>query len=283
MTPADQPLFSGIPPRKVRRRVPLVWVSLLCSVLVLTGDQTVGSPPGEPPEATVFFFSPETNINNYSALKSEFDSYFSSFGKLKFQPFSDRAVFEKFLAERPAGLFLMSSWHFKQLRDKTAWNPVLVGVLKNKTTQKHLLYARKNIAEAALLRGATIATAGTREYTLTLLHQILGAEARDLIASFKLLVVPKDIDALMAVSFGMASAAVATESGAERLSRTNPKQLSSLRLLQTGSESLLPVLVAPLKANARTRELITVLGGMGAVFFMAGTTVAMAEIGRAHV
>jgi hypothetical protein len=63
----------------------------------------------------VFFFSPDTNVNNFSTLKGEFDSCFATAGNHKFQPFADRAAFEAALKEKRAGLFLMSSRHFAQI------------------------------------------------------------------------------------------------------------------------------------------------------------------------
>ncbi len=53
----------------------------MLAVMVLFA--AMGQVMGESP--TVYFFSPETNINNFSSLKTEFDTYFGDKGK--FQPF----------------------------------------------------------------------------------------------------------------------------------------------------------------------------------------------------
>lgn len=234
---------------------------MLSAVLaVFPGAFSAEAPAG----TTVYFYSPETNINNFSALKGEFDGYLAGHGSLRFQPFSDRETFEKVVVEKRPGLYLLSSWHFKQLASQSSLQPVLVGTVKDKTTQKHVLFARKTTAALADLKGQTVASAGTKEYTLNLLKDVLGAENQPLIDSMKILVVPKDIDALMAVGFGMAKAAIATDTGAGKLARVNPKQFEALHSLASGSESLLPVLALPAGADAALNEGAGVFAAMGA-------------------
>jgi hypothetical protein len=235
---------------------------LVCALL-LAAVSALSSARAED-DNTVFFYSPETNINNYNALKTEFDGYFSRFGAQRFQPFSERETFEKFMDKSMAGLSLMSSWHYRHLANKVYWNPVLVGISKGRTTQKHILFAPKNRADLADLKGATVATSGTRDYTRTLLLDILGQDQVALVNSFKLLVVPKDIDALMSVSFGVAKAAVATESGADMLSRINPKQFGALVVIGASRESLLPILVVPQEPTPEHTAMIKIIIEMGA-------------------
>ena len=210
---------------------------------------------------TVFFYSPETNVNNFSALKGEFDTFLAPLGGHKFQPFSDRDTFEKQLAIRARGLFLLSSWHYRQLAGRVALDPLLVGNARGKALQKHRLFSQTpNIAD---LRSQKIATAGTRDFALTLLNEMLPGQ-QEMIATLNLLVVPKDIDALMAVGFGAARAAIATEGGAEKLAKLNPKQRDSLKQLGNGRESLLPVLAAPRGAGGEARALVKIFAGMDA-------------------
>ena len=213
--------------------------------------------------ATVHFYSPETNINNFSTLKGEFDSFFAGAGGHKFQPYGDRAAFEKAL-EGNAGLFLMSSWHYPQLAAKAAWQPVLIGQIKEKSTQRHVVCAKKSVANVAALKGARIASAGNKAYTLNLLADLLGPDHRGLVTEQNVLPVPKDIDALMAIGFGAAQAAVATEGSLDRLARTNAKQHEAFAQLARGTERLLPIVVASAQPDAAAQALLKVLAGMGA-------------------
>lgn len=251
--PADRP--------RLRRRLALLWAAvLLFSGLGPRGYVADGTAVG----LVLCFFSPETNINNFSTLKGEFDGYFADNGGCKFQPFSNRETFEQFLASPRNRLFLMSGWHFRQLRDRTDLDPVMVGTLQSRTTQRRLLVARREAASPESLRGAKVATAGSREYTLTLLTEMLGAERQDLIASFQILVVPKDIDALMSIGYGLAQAAVTTEGGLEKLQKINPRQAGLLQPLITGKEASYPIIVAPKKRGLEIEEMFSVLNRMGA-------------------
>ena len=210
---------------------------------------------------TVFFYSPETNVNNFSALKGEFDTFLAPLGGHKFQPFSDRNTFEKELATRTRRLFLLSSWHYRQLAGTAELAPLLVGHARGKAVQKHQLFSQTpNIAD---LRSQKIATAGTRDFALTLLNEMLPGQ-QEMIATLNLLVVPKDIDALMAVGFGAARAAIATEGGAEKLAKLNPKQREGLKQLGNGRESLLPGRAAPRGAGGDAQALAKIFAGMDA-------------------
>ncbi len=212
--------------------------------------------------ATIHFYSPETNINNFGTLKSEFDAFFAGAGGHKFQPYGDRAAFEKALAGNGGGLFLMSSWHYPQLAAKAAWQPMLIGQLRDKLTQRHVLCAKKEVANLAALKGARVAAAGNKDFIRDLLTELLGPTHRALLADQKVLPVPKDFDALMTLGLGGAQAAVATESGLDKLAKTNAKQHDALVQLAKGPERLLPVVVSSAQPDDACQALLKVLAGM---------------------
>ncbi|MDA0841294.1 MAG: hypothetical protein O3B01_29945 [Planctomycetota bacterium] len=144
---------------------------MLTALIVLCAS--IGQANGEIP--TVFFFSQETNINNFSSLKTEFDTYFGHKGK--FQPFKDLETFEDEIVGKTNGVFLVSSWHYQRLRKenmellasgkkpKLNMTPVLVGLLNNQTTQRKILSSSKSNDSLESLKGKKIASAGSKEYT----------------------------------------------------------------------------------------------------------------------
>jgi len=213
--------------------------------------------------SAVFFYNSETNINNFSMLKGEFDAYLSTKGGHRFQPFSKRTDFERFVLARTQGVILVSSWHFQRLREQMALDPVMVGMSGNECTHKRVLTAKKSIPDATALRGQRIASAGSRDSTITALRKMLPPDQHELIDSLKILVVPKDIDALMAVSFGMAKAALTTEGSLHKLQKINPKQHELLHPLATSEGTLLPVVAVLKGASAGDRNLLAVIEAMG--------------------
>lgn len=207
----------------------------------------------------IFFYSPETNVNNFSVLKAEFDTLLAPIGGHVFQPFSDRETFERQIAAQPKGLFLLSSWHFGQLSARFDLEPLLVGHARGTAFQRHRIFGRTSNPED--LRSRKVATAGTREFALTLLREILPGR-EDLIRTLDVLVVPKDIDALMAVGFGAASGAIATENAAEKLAGINSKLRNGLSPLGEPRESLLPILATLRGSGSEPRELARILSGV---------------------
>ncbi|MDD5276297.1 MAG: hypothetical protein PHR16_09465, partial [Methylovulum sp.] len=93
--------------RQCGRQAIAVGIALLCIPLA----------PASTTE-TVFFYNPESSVDNFAALKAEFDDYLSGKGGYSFQPFSERSTFESTLAGKPDGVYLLSSWHYAQLNSK---------------------------------------------------------------------------------------------------------------------------------------------------------------------
>ena len=80
----------------------------------------------------------------------------------------------------------------------------------------------------------------------------------------RILSVPKDIDALMSVGFGVAQAAIATEASLKQIEQINPKLKEKLTNLLTSNEILLPIVSS--KSRGADKEsinkLITILKAM---------------------
>lgn len=230
----------------------LVFMGLFCSL-----------PVKAQPRHTVYFFNPETNINNLASLKKEFDTYLSGFGPYRFQPFGDRETFEKNIARKENGIFLLSSWHYKKLKEKFSFKPVLLGTSKGKVTHIKILSAKKKINRIELLKKKKIASSGSEEYTRNILKMIFGEGQDDLLNSIKVLKVPKDIDALIAVGFGMASAALTTEASLSLLAEINKKQYKLLKPLASSEDLFLPVVAIMGKLNEDNSALLEILEKMG--------------------
>lgn len=239
-------------------------VLIACMLLLIGGPISYAEPEANAvlDGDTLYFYNSEANINNYASLKIAFDTYLSKLGAFRFQPFSNKDIFEKTLLEKQDGGFLLSSWHYRILQKKVSLTPVLVGVSHGKSTQRKVLSAKKQISEVELLKGGKIASAANEAYTRTLLSQILGEKSEEILAQVKLILVPKEIDALMAVGFGMADAALTTEDSLEDLSRINQKQYSMLNRLGASEKEFLTLAVVPKKTARNADALLEILEGM---------------------
>lgn len=211
---------------------------------------------------TIFFYSSETNINNFKSLKMEFDTYLSSLGPYEFQPFQDRETFEEYVRNKPNCLLLLSSWHYANIHQRHHLKALFVGSRNGRKYQKNLLVACGESLTLDVIQAGRIASASSVQHTESILRSI--AAARPAPAGFKILTVPKDIDALMALGFGMAKAALTTAHSLEKLQRINPMLSTKLSILAESEEALLLILAVPEDFASEVAPLLSILQEMPA-------------------
>ena len=207
---------------------------------------------------TIYFYNPETNIDNFATLKTEFDSYLSEQGNYQFQPFDRKESFDTSL--KKGNIYLLSSWHFDALlQRKIPLQPLLIGTFNGNIAQRKALSTKKEITQFAMLKNSTIAGSGSDSYIRSILQQIGGAQYKEVADTIKILSVPKDMDALMAVAFGMANAAVCAENSLTKFEAINPDKYKQLHNLGYSKKSYLLIaatLGSPGKEESKVIEVL---------------------------
>lgn len=207
----------------------------------------------------IYFYSSETNINNFKSLKMEFDRYLSRFGPYEFQPFSARDVFEKHVKGKENCLLLLSSWHYRHIHKKYALMPALTGVRNGKKYQKKILVADEKSPDIEAAKPGLIASASSLQYTTSVLKRMLKKYAEH---TFRVLTVPKDIDALMSVGFGMAKLAFASKNAFDELKGVNPRLCRKMKVLAEGEETLLLIVALPQGFTANRKKMVGMIKNM---------------------
>lgn len=192
-------------------------------------------------ETKICFYNPEININNFASLKREVDTYFSGFGNYQFQPFSTMKTFEKFVSLKEDVVLIVSSWHYKIINKKVTLVPMLVGTINGQNTYRKVLVTNKEIKDVYGLKDATLASAGNAFYTMSTLEDMLGFELSEITDSLNILAVPKDIDALMCLGFGVSQAAIVSDLSFKKLAGLNPNLYSMLKKISISEELFLPI------------------------------------------
>ncbi len=233
---------------------------MLCSLVFWWGSLSPASTASG--KTTLFFYSTETNINNFKSLKHQFDTYLAQFGPYEFQPFSDKTTFEEQIKQHPNCLILLSSWHYENISADYRLKPILVGSRKGKTSQKRLLVTNMAAIELEAVKSGQIASASSVQYTRMLLSEMLQDTA--VIDQVKILTVPKDIDALISLGFGMAKSAITTDYSLETLQTMNPVLYKKISVLAESQESRLLILAVPETCESRAEQFVTVLRNMAA-------------------
>ena len=240
------------------------WCFLVCTLAGLCLLTWLLAPFsfGQAEKATIFFYSSETNINNFKSLKMEFDSYLAQFGAYEFQPFSEKQTFEEHIKQQENCLILLSSWHYDTIREVFHLTPLLMGSRKGSTRQKRFLVTSGADTSLESLKNGQIASAGSIQYTQMLLEEMF--EAPEAVEGLRILTVPKDIDALMSLGFGMAKAAITTDYSLETLAKMNPPLHKKISILAESQESRLLILAAPVHCEGNAQQLATIFQDMAA-------------------
>jgi hypothetical protein len=206
---------------------------------------------------TIYFYSSESTINNFKSLKMEFDRYLIKYGPYEFQPFSDRETFEKQIKDKEHCLIILSSWHYRNIYKDFALTAVLVGTRNGRKYQERILVATDENAKAG-----RIASASSLQHTSSSLQEML--KGKNSIDITSILTVPKDIDALMSVGFGMSKFALTTKNSFNELKIANQPLHQQLKILAEGEESLLLIGAVPEQFMHDAQNIVTIIQNMTA-------------------
>ncbi len=213
-----------------------------------------------PEKVIIYFYSSETNINNYKSLKMGFDKYLAEHGAYEFQPFEDREAFEAHVKDKHKCILLLSSWHYKIISKNYCLKPALAGMRNGKKYQQRILVGRSTTPNIESLKGGRIASASSVPHTKSVLMGMY--KNKEDLNRARILAVPKDIDALMSVAFGMSKAALTTRNAFEELRTVNPTLFKKMRILAKGQESHLLILAVPESFQERSVQTVHVIKSM---------------------
>ena len=168
----------------------------------------------------VYFYTTEKSINDFKSLKVNFDEYLQKFGAYDFQAFSTRDTFEEYLNKKDI-IVILSSWHFQKIAQKYNLNPKLVAIKQESNRSTKVLVGKKGSEY-----NGTVTTAFSSEYSQKIMNEF--SNNLDL----KLLNVPKEIDALMSVGFGMSKFALVSKDSLDLLQQANTFLASQIEIYE---------------------------------------------------
>jgi len=215
--------------------LPATRAWLIRALFILSTLGGVGHAYGNEP-LTIYFYNPEINITRNALLKNTFDLYLEALGDYQFQPVDDKATFEALIKNEANAIFMMSNWHYLQVKNtqtNSLFNLALRGIKGGSDSFHKILVGKDPQFD---LNAMSLATSGNREYSLAILNNIALTSSvkklsKNLFSNLNLLTVPKDIDALMAVGFDLADAALTTKSSLVKLSTIYKNQRQALHIL----------------------------------------------------
>jgi hypothetical protein len=180
--------------------------------------------------AELFFFSPDWTTGNLNVLAEAVDRYIAENElSLKFQAFARYEDFKSQVEVRRPAFVIVPAWVESDGSLGVSLSKIARPVRDGKTSYRKALMARVSVTSTTELNGASIAAAvigtGPEDPKSLLGHFGLAASNADIIP------VPKDIDALLALSFGQVDAALVTPAQLEMLQQVNPNSTKNLHVL----------------------------------------------------
>ena len=209
----------------------------------------------------VYFYTTEAHINNFKSLKVGFDEYLEKHGDYEFQPFNDKKTFEKYLKDKNS-IVVLSSWHYKKISKEFDLTAKLVAQKKATRLDTKILVG--NIEDEKVLVGlknlplrGVVTSAYDDEYTKELLSTLTKKHSDNL----SVLIVPKEMDALMSVGFGMSKFALVSRDSLNLLKNINPFLSKRLKVYKE-SKPTYRILIACNKIDKDKQKLISVFRKM---------------------
>ena len=195
----------------------------------------------------VYFYTTESNINDFKSLKINFDEYLSHFGNYEFQAFNKKNTFESYLRDDNI-VVILSSWHYSQIAQKYNLKAKLVALKKDTITDTKVIVGRKNSPY-----DGTLTTAFSKDYTKELISKLVQNN------KLNVLNVPKEIDALMSVGFGMSKFALVSKDSFELLKKVNPFLAEQMVIYKESTPSFRMILASKMKEkfNKQIVEIFT--------------------------
>lgn len=234
-----------------------------CLIASALAVPTVARSAAAAEERRLLLYDPDANLGDIVEIAAAFSRFLQRTGQgWTFQAVQQRETFESLLRQ-PGSEFAIVSSAFLRTTGDNALSPLLVPSEKNDVYYHKQLVTSKKV-QAKSLSGRNIAVSGAGDEASAETQAILAELTKAGVSHPILLSLPKDIDALMALYFGQADAALVAPHSIEVMQRISPKAVASLEVLYETRRMLRSPLCAVGKAaGAKQREtLVQSLLGM---------------------
>jgi len=200
-------------------------------------------------EIDFFFYSPQVGPDNLSLLKQTADAYFRESGMtVRFQSFVRFEDLETEASQRRPQFLLVPRWVFTTRCLDPLLTPLARPIRNGRMNDRRALMAGRSITRTEQLDGgaiaATVPATGDNAGEAGAL-----ARFRSDHPNVRVIPVPKDVDALLAVGFGQVDAAFVSLAQFDMLSRVNPAVTAGLHEIGYSDETPFPQVYATSAAS----------------------------------
>lgn len=190
-----------------------------------------------------FFFSPDFGPGNLSGLTEAAEDYFKDAdADVGFQPFARIEDFEREFAVRKPAFVVVPERVAVARCLRAQLHPLAFPVRGERSFGRRSLMARAGIdSVTALTNGSVAATLPAGDETI---RSAAISKLKHDVPGIRIIPVPKDVDALLAVGFGQVDAAFVSSTQFDQLAKINPRLTNDLHELGYSEEIPFPMVYA---------------------------------------
>jgi ABC-type phosphate/phosphonate transport system substrate-binding protein len=242
-----------------RERSTLFSLAALSSALLAAISASAAQAQPQKAGLDILFFDPDGNTRRVRRAKAIFNRYLATKDeRLVFEPYAKWSVFRKQLKRRQTKFVIVSSMFLSEVKKLRTVKPLLILTRGGRRTYRKLVVTHDpQIRSVSDLKGRTFATVSTAGLRLL---DGSGLPTRTL----KTISVPKDMDALLALTFGHVEGALVTQRSISILRKMSPASAAKVRVLFKTPPIRHPVLCAVGSVSqSMLRAVTSTLKGMG--------------------
>ncbi len=185
-------------------------------------------------EFNIIYFDPDGNLRNITSLQSEGNKYFQSLSpEINFWVIASEQILATEMERLKPQFMIVQSLYYSRQKASLGLKPYFIFLSKeNHFYVKKIITMNPDIKTLDSLENKVVTSALPKEIT----KELTGGER-----NWRILTVPKDMDALMALKFKQADAALVAENSIEAFRKLDPTDSQNINTIFTTKSIFLPL------------------------------------------
>jgi len=188
-----------------------------------------------------------------------FTQYVLQFGDYIVQPINDPMIIKQTMRDNHSWIMIISSTIYKKITQDIPLTPLMVMSKDDSILMKDIIVYKKNSGKEKLLNGCVLASSRPKGYIDQALTSFPNEINRN---KTKIVIVPRDMDALMSIVLDVAQVALVSEDSLLKLSKLNATQEQNIARINAGKKMLRPILAVSKQSPINYQRLVSIFQSM---------------------
>ncbi|MCB1156672.1 MAG: hypothetical protein H7A25_05905 [Leptospiraceae bacterium] len=198
----------------------------------------------------VVYFDPDGNLRNIAGIQANGSFYFRSISKdSQFIVVANRNLMDSKVSQIKPEIMIVQSLYYKEMLKQLNLQAVYIFSYDSKLTyRKKIISLNPEIKSLSSLNKKIIASSLNKKDLISL----IGKKAEE----WRILNVPKDLDAIMGLKFLQADAAIVSDNSLEVFQKIDPVDYKKINILHSTDKIFRPVVVRTLYSGEESEKII---------------------------